>query len=161
MIITKEEARCRILKQINLYVRSLGDKGYSFSIPPIDFRLKGAVAGRGGANILKFNLDIAIHNLEHFLVTTVPHEMAHVLQRRTYPRSKPHGSEWIHYCKVLTGKVLPRCHSYEVISNTRSTQKVSCSCREYQFTSIRLSRMKKGTQYRCRDCRSAIKILQN
>ena len=158
MSITKEEARQRILKQIDLYVEGLEDKGYSFSMPPVDFRLKGSVAGRGGANILKFNLDIASHNLEHFLVTTVPHEMAHVLQRRTYPRSKPHGSEWVHFCRVLTGKVLPRCHSYEVISKTRPTQKVSCFCREYQFTSIRLLRMKKGTRYSCRDCKSVIKL---
>ena len=158
MIITKEEARCRILKQINLYVESIEDKGYSFPIPPIDFRLKGSVAGRGGANILKFNLDIASQNLEHFLVTTVPHEMAHVIQRRVYPRSKPHGAEWVHFCKVLTGKSLPRCHSYKVISTTRPTQKVSCSCREYQFTSIRLGRMKKGAQYRCRDCKTIIKL---
>ena len=156
-MISKEEARRRILKQIEFYIKGLQNKGYSFAMPSLDFKLKGFVAGRGGANILKFNLDIASQNLEHFLVTTVPHEMAHVLQRRAYPRSKPHGTEWVHFCKVLTGKPLPRCHNYEVVS-ARTTQKVSCNCREYQFTSVRLGRMKRGVRYTCRDCRSVIKI---
>lgn len=157
-MVTKEEARRRILKQIDFYIEGLESRGYSFSMPSLDFKLKGFVAGRGGANILKFNLDIASQNLEHFLVTTVPHEMAHVLQMRAYPRSKPHGTEWVHFCRVLTGKPLPRCHNYEVVS-ARPTQKVSCNCKEWQFTSVRLGRMKRGTRYTCRDCRSVIKFI--
>ena len=154
---TKEEARRRILKQIDFYIEGLEDRGYSFPMPPVDFKLKGFVAGKGGANILKFNLDIASQNLEHFLVTTVPHEMAHVLQMRTYPRSKPHGTEWTHFCRVLTGKALPRCHSYAVTSS-RPTQKVFCLCKEWQFTSVRVARMKRGARYTCRNCRSVIKF---
>jgi len=156
-MVSKEETRRRIFKQIEFYIEGLENRGYSFPLPPVDFKLKGFVAGKGGADILKFNLDIASQNLEHFLVTTVPHEMAHVLQMRAYPRSKPHGTEWTHFCKVLTGKPLPRCHSYEVVS-TRLTQKVSCNCKEWQFTSVRLRRMKRGARYTCRDCRSVIKF---
>ena len=106
-MVTTFEAQKKIQEAVQHYVGVLRSKGYSFEIPPISFRLKGAVAGKGGANILKFNLDLASRNLETFLQTTVPHEIAHVIQLRQYPRSKAHGNEWKFFCKVLTGHLLP------------------------------------------------------
>lgn len=157
-MISTFEVQRKIQEAVFYYSEILNNKGYSFIPPNIDFNLKGQVAGKGGPNILKFNLDLASRNLKTFLKTTVPHEIAHVIQLRQNPRSKPHGSEWKFFCKLLTGHYLPRCHDYEVVSRNSNQILASCSCQQFSLTRIRVRRIQQGVQYRCKKCRQIIKI---
>lgn len=125
-------------------------------LPAPDFSLRGTCAGRANDRILRYNLDIAVNNIEAFLDDTVPHEIAHVLQRRHYPYSKPHGPEWKKFCILLTGKMLPRCHTFdcEKARNVRRAKYVcGCAGKIYNLSTIRINRIKKGTKYTCPSCR--------
>lgn len=160
-MLEKTEIKKLILKQIKFYSDIAHSKGYNFTVPLIDWNLKGKIAGKANANLLKFNLELAFRNLEKFLTNTVPHEMAHVLQRRQYPKSKPHGKEWVFFCKILTGKILERCHSYDTShcrKNSPSPLKFACLCKEHTLSPIRAQRIKRGNyQYFCRKCKGTIK----
>lgn len=158
----KNLVKTEILKQIKHYASVVQKLGYHFSVPYINWDLKGRIAGKGGPNILKFNLDLASQNIEKFLVTTVPHEMAHVLQMRKYPNSKPHGKEWKFFCVLLTGKPLKRCHSYSTTPSrtmSLSKEKFFCNCKEHFLTLVRANRLKqKKYRYFCKECKGDIKI---
>lgn len=76
---------------------------YGIKIPraKISFNLRGTTAGQffgWPRNELKFNKGLLVDNFDFFMRDTVPHEVAHAVQRwqdktRGYC-SKPHGREW-------------------------------------------------------------------
>jgi SprT protein len=166
-----EHVKQAILNSIEKYSYIAYNKGYNFPKIPIDFSLKGACAGKafirhdGTPTKMQFNLAIAERHIEHFCDSTCPHEMAHILQYMTYPRSKPHGKEWQFFCKVLTGKTMPRCHSYNIegIKRTRKNQyKYECKCRTHDVSITRHRRILAGNIYFCKECNGDInKVNQN
>lgn len=139
-------------------------KGYTFPEFGVRFDLKGSCAGRAcyknGEHYVRFNLEIAKDNLNTFVKRTVNHELAHVLQHRFSLGSKPHGKEWKHFCKVLTGSEMPRCHSYEVshLTRRRRTYLYTCGCRDHEITSIKHRRIISGMySYWCKSCGNKLK----
>jgi SprT protein len=166
-----EHIKRAIFETIEKYAKIAESKGHTFPKVPIDFSLKGTCAGqavyaRGGKPVkMRFNLALAERHLDAFLSSTVPHEMAHVLQFMANSRSKPHGSEWDHFCKVLTGSTLPRCHRYNTagIKRTRNVKKYyyECSCRTFKLSSIKHNRVVRGeSEFRCPKCEGKLRFVQ-
>lgn len=160
----------RILAEVQKYREIAVTKGYHLPVVPIDFKLRGGVAGRawhsrvtGKPIKLQFNLELAARHPEEFLKRTVPHECAHMLQFQRNPRSKSHGAEWDFFCRLLTGSTMPRCHSYDTtgIKRTRKVQRIKyvCDCKEHNVSSTIHNRIKAGRTYTCLDCKTDVRQL--
>jgi SprT protein len=138
-----------------------------------DFTLRGRCAGQYVAtyrgvttsfpkSTLRWNLDIAKNNLQDYLNTTVPHELAHAIQRYHYPHSTPHGKEWKRCCVALIGHELSRCHTF-AFTPARKTKKYTytCNCTTHSVSSVIHNRIIKGRHYTCNDCHSRIVLQSN
>ena len=155
-----------ILSKFEEYKTIDKSKGYEVPHVQISFDLRGRSSGqagkRNGKFFMRFNAAIARENLNEFLVRTVPHEIAHILQMTHRPQaSRPHGHEWQNFCRILIGKTIPRCHSYEVGHLKRKKAPVkrylySCGCKQHQISSIIHGRIIKGRSYFCNSCKRKI-----
>lgn len=160
----------RILAEIQKCREIASSRGYNLPEIPIDFSLKGGCAGKhvykkanGKPVKMCFNLEIAERHPDEFIKRTVYHEAAHCLQFIHYPNSKPHGREWDHFCRVLTGATMPRCHDYDVSGIKREKKKLTrykyvCDCNTpHNVTSIKHNRIQNGSCYICINCRSKLR----
>jgi len=140
------------------------DAGYKIPVElGIRFDLRGRAAGmfcwRGAEQFLRFNMDIAYNNAEHFLAQTVPHEVAHAVVRCNWPSAKGHGAEWKEIMAVL-GVPATRCHSY-ACEPSRKVQRHSykCACKAWELTTNRHHKVLfKGQVYTCRNCHTALEM---
>ncbi len=127
-------------------------------LPIISLDLRGVCAGK--ASILKiwYNPKIAENNLEDFLVRTVPHEVAHTVDRRLHGTSS-HGPAWKRIMRDF-GVDDSRCHSYTAgVTPARRIARFQydCGCPEPHFlTSIRHKRVLQGKFYHCGACGSCL-----
>lgn len=83
----------------------------------VEFGLTGKCAGRAhiGENRIRLNSIFLLRELRDMIDDTVPHEVAHVLTRRVYPkrgRVKPHGKEWKFIMEMVLDIPAIRCHTY-------------------------------------------------
>lgn len=106
----------------------IAEKEYKqkFEMPEIRYNIKNT---RGGMAyhadwLIRLNLILLVENEEHFLATTVPHEVAHLINRKVnkVPEGKkrlmPHGKEWKAVMDLL--KVPPKVtHNYDCSSIER------------------------------------------
>lgn len=149
---------------------ALATKKYdiNFPRPSIEFLNMGVVAGRwqrsAVGTVLSFNPEIYLRNIEHFLNTTVPHEVAHLVAFTMFPYCKAHGEEWKH---IYTGFGVPltnvtRCHSYNLkgIPRQRVVKRhyYKCNCKTHEVSTTLHNRIKadKNNTSRCRECNSGI-----
>jgi SprT protein len=98
-----------------------------FQRPEVRYNIRNTNGGEAhiSKNLIRFNLTFLVENTEHFLKTTVPHEVAHHVAHAVYDKKpmngkkvRPHGAEW---CEVmgLFGLVPPKefkKHNYDVTS---------------------------------------------
>jgi SprT protein len=143
--------------------------GRSFNRPLIQYDLRGQVAGKAiGGRIIKVNTQLLRENKEDYLSQTLPHEVAHIIQRQIYGQErdykgrlivKSHGPEWKNIMRVL-GLEVKRCHSYKTTPARKVARvEVRCDCQTHIITMVRFNKMQRGTKYQCRYCRSVIREL--
>lgn len=85
---------------------------------------------------LMFQLDLAEHHENDFLNSTVPHEVAHYVQRAVYGYTNgfgrkvmPHGREWKGIMRNVFRLEPSRCHSYDTsVTKTRKQRKFEWGC---------------------------------
>ena len=84
---------------------------------------------------LMFQLDLAEHHEQDFLARTVPHEVAHYVQRAVYGYSHngkkvmPHGKEWKYIMRRVYGLDPARCHSYDTsVTTTKRQRRFAWTC---------------------------------
>ena len=166
----KQDIRTEIKNAVSMSI-DIANAYYGTNYPDIEsrFDLKGGCAGqfvmKGGKDYFRFNLILATENWNHFLKVTVPHEVAHYIQRKKFGhydaygrRVPPHGKQWKSIMKNCFGLRPHRCHSYDTSNARRSTRKVfeyKCKCRTFQFTSVRHNKVKRGVVYTCQKCHTA------
>jgi SprT protein len=139
--------------------------GESIPRPKIRYDLKGQTAGMScfAKGYVRMNVPLAVRNREDFLANTVPHEIAHWVQRWKYGyrngfgnKIRPHGPEWKRIMVQVYGLSPKRCHKYDTTETvTRRCRRYTyhCRCREHQLTSIRHNKMRKGrAAYSCTRC---------
>lgn len=91
-----------------------------FELPSIHWDLSGLCAGRAvwPDNRIRLNPILLCENAEDFIRETVPHEIAHLLNRAMNGNGvKPHGREWKAIMRAM-GLKPQRCHNYK-LSKTR------------------------------------------
>lgn len=132
-----------------------------FPRPDVSFALRGKVAGVAHlqSNRLRFNPNIYQDNREHFLLQTVPHEVAHLLVYHLYgPAPKPHGTEWQTIMTQLFQRPAQRCHSYQVPPVWKTLYAYACQCQQHDISPQRHARVQRGYQYLCRRCRTELQF---
>lgn len=140
--------------------RALRLFGVELSNLEVRFDLRGMAAGQMHlrANLLRYNLVMAERQLEVFLSTTVPHEIAHaVCQTLHGRRARPHGPEWRRICVALGGDGR-RCHNFVSVPARRVRRfRYICACRSWDLSVIRVNRIRRGARYHCRRCGESLK----
>lgn len=119
----------------------------TFRAPRISFNVRGTCGGKARYGVweVDFNPILLAENVDHYLSSTVPHEVAHLATELIYPHAhrggfgqkrRPHGHEWASIMRTL-GADPDRCHTYDV-SNARVKKSTSheykCLCCGHKFT---------------------------
>jgi SprT protein len=137
-------------------------------LPEIEVRLdlKGASAGqvrqyRDGRLVIRYNLAMAEGQPEAFISQTVPHEVAHVVTHICHGKVRPHGPEWQRVMAWFGFDDPERCHAFEQPAGARRGQRrwdYRCDCRVHQLSTTRHNRARRGLDYVCRACGSALRF---
>jgi SprT protein len=137
--------------------------GHSLRMPTISFDLTGTFAGYAYFSRwhIRLNHILLQENIEKFESSTLPHELAHLINRYLYGKKvKPHGPEWKAVMRRL-GLEPERCHSYDV-DNSRTTTKVYgyvCSCCQNGWlTSRQHKKERRGVLYFCNSCKGPMRF---
>jgi len=136
--------------------------GRTFPRPNVIFKRNGTCAGYAtrDCKTLMFQLDLAEHHEEDFILNTVPHEVAHNIQFHLYPRSKGHGYEWKSIMTRVMRIPADRCHSYDTsVTKTKKqgTHTYTCGCNTiFNLSTTLHNKILKGQNRRCLKCHSRI-----
>lgn len=134
----------RVVDKVNECIAVVEKKyNVTFRKPHVTFDVRGTTGGKAFYNEWKvaFNPVLLAENTEHFLKSTVPHEVAHLATMLVYPHAlrrmpgkkrSPHGAEWASIMTAL-GAAPNRCHTYDVenarVRNVnRTTYEYVCEC---------------------------------
>ncbi len=137
-----------------------------FLRPEISFKLRGQKAGVAHIddNLLRFNPQLYAENREHFLLHTVAHEVAHMVAYAVYGKGiRAHGAQWQAIMNNLYELPALRCHNYRVARTLKTHYLYRCACsarKPFTLSAQRHARIKKGTVYLCKSCRSALTYTQ-
>jgi SprT protein len=136
----------------------------------IIFKTSGTTGGTSNfrKKELMFQLDFAIHNPEDYIRTTVPHEVAHYVQRAVYgyfrngKKVMPHGQEWKYVMRYVYNLNPDRCHNYDTsVTRTKkqTTHLYGCGCgKEFNLTTTMHNKILKGSRRICKSCRGTITL---
>lgn len=154
-----------ILQSVEKYIKIANEKfNCNLSVPPVEFTTRGKCAGRAyRVGKLQFNSVIAQNATQagQDFNNTVSHEVAHLVQFKLYPYSKPHGTEFKKIHKMLGGTG-ETCHRYSVqgVTGLRKTFPWVCSCKTHEVSSVKnknmLQGMEFGMKFRCSRCKSVV-----
>ena len=165
-----KQLRTKAIEAVKKYT-ALGNNllGTSMVSPIVTFKLKGTCGGMYSSkrHEVKVNMVLLAENEAHYLATTIPHEVAHSLQRHIYGsyhlgrRVMPHGRQW-KSIMVKLGLNPKRCHTYDTSTSSQRTVskqfEYRCSCKSFMFTIIRHRRAQKNAGcYRCPKCKGRLK----
>jgi SprT protein len=123
----REEVAVKLLAYLNIAREHY--KRPDLEMPEIRWDVKNTDGGRANhvGNYVRFNLILCVENKEHFLNTTVPHELAHCIAgtlfydkilKDTGKSMRPHGKEWKEVMGVLQTPAAVK-HNYDCTSIQR------------------------------------------
>jgi SprT protein len=121
----------------------------TFKRPKVTFKRNGSTAGwaRRDCSELMFQLDLAESNSTDF-VSTIKHEVAHIIQFHLHPRSQAHGNEWKYIMRRVFGLNPDRCHNYDTSVTKVKKQTVhiyTCPCqKEFKISTTMHNRIQKA-----------------
>lgn len=130
-LLLSKELRSEVEKKIleGLNIARAHYKRPDLEMPEIRWDVKNTDGGRANhvGNYVRFNLILCVENKEHFLNTTVPHELAHCIAgtlfyakvlKDTGKSMRPHGKEWKEVMGVLQTPPAVK-HTYDCTSIQR------------------------------------------
>ena len=102
--------------------------GADVPVPVVKYTKRGTVAGTAeiGQNAINLNAVLLVENFDDFLVSTIPHEVAHMIDYALHPENfevgygqkrSVHGPTWKRIMRAI-GANPSRCHSYDT-SNSK------------------------------------------
>lgn len=127
----------------------------SFPRPIVTFTKTGNVAGTANSttNKLNYNNTLLNENFDKFIISTVPHEVAHLIDNHVYEthayrrlqKRSVHGKTWKYVMSIL-GANPKRCHNYDTSKTSGNKHSYVCTgCNEtFQLGTIRHNRMLSG-----------------
>ena len=144
-------------KVVEVYTKAQVVFNKNFTIPTIEYCDMGKTAGRAWSskNLIQLSPTLLTENTEHFLKSTVPHEISHLLTRTLFVKATSHGRHWKHVM-IKLGVNPNRCHTYDVsnVVNLRNVKKYnySCKCQTHVVSKTIHNRVVSGKIYRCKRC---------
>ena len=158
-------------KLVDARVRECFNKffpGYNFSCRIVYRNDLGRAAGYAYTDdrYIELNETLLAENFEEFLVTTIPHEVAHLLTKQFHPNAKQgHGPEFRKVCEEIGYPEAGRTHhSYDLSSvvekKTKTLYVYECihGCYSYKFSALIHKRISTEGQIRgCGECRNVLK----
>lgn len=135
--------------------------GRTFQRPEVEYDLKGHTAGYANSKRIRLNTELLYSHHDDMIHRTVPHEVAHVVQRELYPGSKSHGGEW-QYLMGILGLPADRTHSYKTTAaRIRKREYVyGCSCEPHHVTETLHKRIQRGNVYTCNKCHDTLYFIR-
>jgi len=131
----------------------------NFEYPTVQFDLRGTTAGQAwsGLNKIRYNIELAMDNLEDFSGQTVGHEVAHIIADRYFAMRCNHGRNWKWIMKNVFGLEPTRCHDYDVSAHRARKSyryKYQCNCSESCVAGPKHhNAIKSGRKISCRRCK--------
>lgn len=168
----------RVLEKVESSIQTIEDH-YKIKMrrPKVLFNVRGTVGGYANYNTwtVRFNPVLLTENVEDYLETTVPHEVAHLACDQIYPgahnrgsdpfagitftrsgrmrraKREVHGPRWQSIMRVL-GADPSRCHTYDTtnarVRNKTTYEYVCSSCgKEYNLGPKRHAKAQRGIKY--------------
>lgn len=135
--------------------------GNKFKRSTCNFKQKGKAAGTAHLqkNEIRFNHFMYQQDPEAFINTVVPHEVAHILVFQIYGGTvKPHGKEWQAVMMRVYGITPDRTHTFDTPPPKEAYQ-YHCECQQHDFTKQRHTRVLRGVQYICKNCKSTLQFI--
>lgn len=132
------------------------------NMPTYNFRQRGRSAGTAylQRNEMRFNLFMLTQDTERFIEEVVPHEVAHIVVHQVFgSKVRPHGKEWVAVMEHIFNVEASRTHDFEV-PKAKNLFEYRCQCRTHEFTAHRHGRVKRGSQYLCRQCGSQLTFVK-
>lgn len=118
----------------------------TFDDVKVEFNMRGRTAGKAKRDRLCFNVEIATLNFEVFCNEVVPHEIAHVVCKRSPSLGHDHNVGWKRVCLSLGGSGSAR-HSMECNYAYESFLYRSTNGKEVKLSKVRHNRVQRGTEY--------------
>ncbi|RBW43159.1 SprT family zinc-dependent metalloprotease [Psychromonas sp. B3M02] len=133
-----------------------------FPRPTYYFNQRGRSAGTAHLqkNIIKFNPILYSQNKQIFIEQVVAHEIAHLLTYQMFGKVRPHGKEWQAIMTQVFKVPASTTHQLDVSDVQGKLFTYRCDCSEHQLTIRRHNKIKKGTTYLCRQCKSALMFVE-
>lgn len=139
--IVPEEIKQRIFDKVKECLKIAETKyGMKFNHPRTTYDIRGTTAGRADYKAwhVMFNPVLLLANIEHFIASTVVHEVAHLVTDKVYPEAhkrtfkepkrSPHGHQWQSVMRALGIPFPTRCHSYDTTAVKQSKQHYQYQC---------------------------------
>lgn len=141
-ILDKPTIKILIIQMTKNYVDKANDiyPELNLDYPKVEFDLTGRTAGTARAwYMIRYNIDMAMEQLEVFVKRTVPHEVAHLVvskknqvsynDRGYRVSTKSHGKEWKAVMEAFGVEDISRCHEYQVSQAIRDKSfPYKCGC---------------------------------
>jgi SprT protein len=137
----------------------------SFNTPTYEFNLYGTVSGKASlkAHHCMFHAVIYMENVEKYLETTLPHELAHLVASVWYGH-RGHGFPWEKVMDEVFKAPVKRYHTYNVANVVTKKQHVhlyTCNCNKtFKLKTTTHNRIKTGQRkYFCKACKSTLRLM--
>jgi len=140
-----------------------------FAYPTIVYKNKGTIGGTANVTswTVTFNSILLKENVDDFIATTVPHEIAHLITYAVYGYNrrlvKPHGHQWKFVMRVL-GVSPDRCHDYDTTNVQKKIKNkfaYKCNCERPLFVGPVVHRnIQRDMIYKCRRCKSPLSYIK-
>lgn len=155
-----DELTKQINKKVeNCYLQAESKLKRHFIRPKVSLTQRGKSAGsaRLQQNELRFNATLLQENVDHFILQTVPHEVAHLLVYQLYGRTKPHGNEWKNIMIGVFNRPPEVTHHYNVTNVEGKRYVYRCGCQDHSLTVRRHNNIQRQkTTYICQRCRETL-----
>lgn len=130
-----------------------------FEVPTITFNQRGNIAGTAHLqkNHIKLNPILFADNVELFLSSVIPHEVAHILSYQLYGRVRPHGHQWRFIMQEVFGVPPDVRHQMDVSKTRGQVFNYWCECGMVELSLRRHNNViRNKQQYLCRKCQTVL-----
>lgn len=151
-------------KKVKETVDKLNEKfNFNMKYPHIYYDVRGTTGGlaKSASMTVHFNNKLLKENIEHFIETTVPHEVCHIgvyhlchVNKRNYPKNG-HGADWQIMMRTV-GVNARKYHEYEVERKEPVEYRYECGCPNGVIIPEKIHKKIKDKVMVCKKCNTKL-----